>query len=97
MAVNKGISAQDRASGPVNGAAVVGTTGLALRLTPCSERCATARRLPDSGLEAGRYSGSAPVAVVEATDLGLDHDRPLARRFDLARPGSVAVEGLVGP
>jgi hypothetical protein len=27
VAVNKGISAQDRASGPANGAAVVGTAG----------------------------------------------------------------------
>ena len=59
----------------------MGGIGLVFRLAPCCERCATPRRLPDSGLEAGRYSGSAPVAVVEATDLGLSHDPP---------PGSVA-------
>ena len=97
VAVNKVISAQDRASGPVNGAAVVGTTGLSLRLAPRSERCATARRLPDSELEAGLYSGSAPVAVMEATDPGLGHDSPLARWLYLARPGGVAIERLVGP
>ncbi len=74
-----------------------GATGLALRLAPRSERCATARRLPDSEPEAGLYSGSAPVAVVEATDLGLGHDPPLARWLYLARPGSVAVQGPVGP
>ena len=56
-------------------------TGLALWLAPRSERCATARRLPDSELEAGLYSGSAPVAVVEATDLGLGHDPPMGPRY----------------
>ena len=38
-----------------------------------------ARRLvgwQSEGLEAGRCSGSASVAVVEATDLGLGHDPP---------------------
>jgi hypothetical protein len=49
------------------------------------------------GLEAGRSSGGASVSVVETTDPGLGHDPPLARWLDLARPGSVAVEGLVGP
>ena len=48
-------------------------------------------------LEAGRYSGSAAIAVVEATDPGLGHDPSLARWLYLARTGSVAVEGLVGP
>ena len=60
----------------------------------------TAQRLTDwqiQGFEADRYSGSAAVAVVEATDLGLGHDPPLARWLNLARPGRVAVEGLVGP
>ena len=60
----------------------------------------TARRRASwqiQGFEADRYSGSAPVAVVEATDLGIDHDPPLARWLDLARPRSVAVEGLMGP
>ena len=69
---------------------------------PCG-RCAApsvARRVVGwqiQRLEAGRYSGSAPVAVVEATDLGLGHDPSLARWLYLARPGSVAVERLVGP
>ena len=35
--------------------------------------------------------------MVETTDLGLGHDPPLARQFNLARPGSIASEGLVGP
>jgi hypothetical protein len=35
--------------------------------------------------------------VVETTDLGLGHDPPLARWLNLAGPGSVAIEGLVGP
>jgi hypothetical protein len=35
--------------------------------------------------------------VVEATDLRLFHDPPLARWLHLARPRSVAVEGLVRP
>jgi hypothetical protein len=47
-------------------------------------------------LEAGRSSGGASVSVVETTDLGLGHDPPLARRFNLVRPASVAFEGLVG-
>jgi hypothetical protein len=34
---------------------------------------------------------------METTDLGLGHDPPLARWLNLARPGSVAFEGLVGP
>jgi hypothetical protein len=68
-----------------------------LWLARCSEHGETARKLPDYGLEADRYSGSAPVAVVEATDLKLGHDLPLARWLDFTRPGSVAVQGLVGP
>jgi hypothetical protein len=47
--------------------------------------------------EAGGRSGSAAISVVETTDSGLGHDSPLARWLYLARPGSVAVEGLVGP
>jgi hypothetical protein len=35
--------------------------------------------------------------MVEATDVELGPDPPLARRFNLARPWSAAVEGLVGP
>ena len=49
------------------------------------------------GIEAGRYSGGASVEVVEATDLGLSHDFPPAGWLYLARPGSVAIEGLMGP
>jgi hypothetical protein len=59
-----------------------------------------ARRLvgwQSEGLEAGRCSGGASVSVMEATHLGLGHDPPLARWLNLARPGSVAIEGLVGP
>ena len=96
VAVNKVILAQDRASGPVKGAAVVGMTGLALRLAPCSEGCAKARRLPNSGLEAGRYSGSAPVAVVEATGLGLGHDPPLARWLYFRAAGERCGRGTGG-
>jgi hypothetical protein len=48
-------------------------------------------------LEAGQSSGRASVSVVETTDLGLGHDPSLARWLDLARAGSVAIEGLVGP
>jgi hypothetical protein len=35
--------------------------------------------------------------VVETTDSGLGHDPPLDRWLYLARPGSVAIERLVGP
>jgi hypothetical protein len=49
------------------------------------------------GLEAGRCSGGASVSVVEATDLGLGHDPASTRWFDLARLGSIALEGLVRP
>ena len=48
-------------------------------------------------IEAGRCSGDAAVAVMETTDLGLGDDSPLARRLNRARPGGVAVEGLVRP
>jgi hypothetical protein len=34
--------------------------------------------------------------VVEATDLRLGHDPPAAGGLDRARPGSIAVERLVG-
>ncbi len=66
----------------------------------CCAAPSVARRLAGwqiQRLEAGRRSGSAVVSVVETTDLGLGDDSPLARRLNLARPGSVAVEGLVGP
>ncbi len=48
-------------------------------------------------LEAGRSSGRASVSVVETTDPALGHDPAPARWLDLARSGSVVVEGLVGP
>jgi hypothetical protein len=67
------------------------------RLPRCSERCPTARGLADPELEAGGRSGGASISVVETTDLGLGHDPPLARWLNLARPGSVAFEGLVEP
>ena len=47
--------------------------------------------------ETGGCSGSAPVPVVKTTDSGLGHDPALARWLDLPRPGSVAIERLVGP
>ena len=62
-----------------------------------SERCRRHAGWQREELEAGRCSGGASVAVVETTDLGLGHDPPLTRWLYLARPGSVAVEGLVGP
>jgi hypothetical protein len=34
---------------------------------------------------------------METTDLGLGYDPPLAGWLDLARPGSIAIEELVGP
>ena len=69
-----------------------------LRARRYSERRVTAAwRLPDYGLEVDRYSGGAPVAVVETPDPGLGHDPPLCPWLYLARPRSVAVQGLVGP
>ena len=59
-----------------------------------ARRCAGWQR--EEG-EAGGRLGSASVSVVETTNSGLGHDPPLARWLNLAWPGSVAVEGLVGP
>ena len=48
-------------------------------------------------IETGRCSGGPSVSVVKTANLGLSHDPALTRWLDLARPGSVAIQGLVGP
>ncbi len=103
MAVNKLISGQDQGkmAGRVSGGREADRRWELLRrprwLVGTSEPCPSLACGAMVGTRNGWGSGGASVAVVETTDLGLGHDPPLARRFNLARPGSVAFEGLVGP
>jgi len=75
-------------------------SGFSDRLRGCRAAPSVARRLAAwqrEEREAGGHLCSASVSVVETANLGLGDDLPLARWLNLARPGCVAFEGLVGP